>query len=149
MGMIGTTDILIQNEPDRNRLRIAVSRGFGIDPGMVAVDDADGPRPIPSDAKVVLLRQPGNMPGDFPAWFSQVVEADLEPHVDAAWDDIAHALSVVILSEAADDDSTVHLPNGSRMVLFLPEEDEGGYRMTPELRRIIAESSPTQLRLVS
>ncbi|MGC4106781.1 MAG: hypothetical protein QM753_10585 [Thermomicrobiales bacterium] len=149
MSMVGATDILVQDEPDRNRLRIAVSRAFGIDPGLVTVDDADGRMPIPADAKVVLLRQPGEMPGDFPAWFSQAVDTDLEDRVDAAWDAVARTLSLTILTEAPDDESTAHLPDGTRRVLFVPEEDEGGYRMTPELLHLIELATQNPMRLAS
>lgn len=147
--MGGVTDILMRTEPDRNRLRTAVSRAFGIDPGLVTVDDAEGRSPIPADAKVILLRQPVDLPGDFPAWFSQVVVSDLASRVDDAWDAIARSLGVLILSEAVDDDSTVHLAAGRRYVLSIPEEDAGGYRMTPELRRLVAEGVDSSMRLAS
>ena len=149
MGLIGVTDILMRAEPDRNRLRTAVSRAFGIAPGHVAVEDAEGRSPILASAKVVLLRQPGDMPGDFPAWFSQVVASDLESRVDDAWDAVARALGILVLSEATDDDSMVHLADGSRHILSIPEDDAGGYRMTPELRRLVADSAYSSMRLAS
>lgn len=143
MTMIGATDILIQTEPNRDRLRIAVSRAFGVDPGHVTVDDAEGTTPILDDAEIILLRQPGDMPGDFPAWYSQAVTSDLADRVNPSWDVIAHELGTVILSEAPDYKTIVHLPNGTGHVLYVPEEDEGGYRITPELRRLIDRATPS------
>jgi hypothetical protein len=137
MAKIGVTDLLIQVEPDRDRLRIALSRAFGVDPGRVSITDIDGDRPIPDETQVLLYREPEDMPGDFPAWFSQAVDEGLAGQVDPAWDAVAAELGTVVLTEAPDYESTVHLPDGTRHVLYIPEEDEGGYLMTPKLRQLI------------
>lgn len=141
MTMIGATDLLLQADPSRDRLRIAVSRAFGVDPGRVTVGDAEGTTPIPDDAEIVLLRQPGVMPGDFPAWYSQAITPGLADRVDRSWDAIARDLVTVILSEAPDYGTIAHLPDGTGHVLYVPEEDEGGYRITPELKRLIEQHS--------
>lgn len=137
MTMIGATDLLLQAEPTRDRLRIAVSRAFGIDPGHVTVEDVDGTTPIPDNSVIVLLRQPGTMPGDFPAWYSQAIAPELADRVDQSWNAIARDLGTVILSEAPDYETVAHLPDGTGHVLYVPEGDEGGYRITPELQRLI------------
>lgn len=140
--MIGETDLLIRTEPNRDRLRIAVSRAFGVDPGHVTVDDATGTTPIPDDAEIVLLRQPDDMPGDFPTWYSQSLVPELAERVERSWNAIARDLSTVILSEAPEYKTIAHLPDGTGHVLYIPEEDEGGYRITPELQRIINRVTP-------
>lgn len=143
MTMIGATDLLIQTEPNRDRLRIAVSRAFGVDPGHVTVGDATGTTPIPNDAEIVLLRQPDDMPGDFPVWYSQALVPKLADRVDHSWNAIARDLGTVILSEAPDYETVAHLPDGTGHVLYVPEADEGGYRITPELQRLIERVNPT------
>lgn len=142
MALTLVTDILIRGAPSREALRNAMSRSFGVDSGMVTVTEATGKDPIPDDVRILLLRQPESMPGDFPAWYSFSVAPDLVGQIDEAMNGVAKVLDTVILTEAENySDMTMHLPDGSARVVGLYQDDDDAFRITPEIQALIDEAT--------
>ena len=132
------TDILIRDDPNRDRLRLAVSRAFGVAPGFVTVTEATGDEPIPEDVMVLLLHQPEIMPGDFPTWYDLSVSEGLLDRIEPAISAVAHELGTIIVTDADDYfEMTLHLPDGTRHTVELYQGDDDAFRITPEIRRLI------------
>jgi hypothetical protein len=149
MTFIPVTDLYLAADPGMNRLRIAVSRAFGVDPGLVSVSDFEDEAPIPDQVRIILRRWLNNLPGDFPVNYWQTIDADLEDRIDAAYDVVAADLGAVVITDAGPSASMIHLPDGSRYVLYLPEPEEGGIVATPQLRQLIDAAPQSTRRAVA
>jgi len=137
MVLTATTDILFTDEPRIDALRDATARAFGIDLVDVAVGLLLELTPA-SGSQIILQRQPEDVPGDFPVWYGPAVDASLMKRVTRAIDAIAHGLGIAAISDAADDDdTTLHLPDGSGHVVRLEQGEDDAFRITPEMRQLI------------
>jgi len=136
--VITATDVLLRDTPDRERLRNAVARAFGIARGLVTVGDAEGDDPIPNNVRILLLRQPLDMPGDFPVWYHLSIDPDLASTLDPAFDAVAHILGTTILTDAEDYfEMSLHLPDGSNRIVDLSQDDDGAFRLSPDIRSFV------------
>ncbi|MDQ3539543.1 MAG: hypothetical protein M3440_02545 [Chloroflexota bacterium] len=132
------SDMLFRDTVDPDHLRVAASRAFGIAPNLVSVAEAAGLKAIPDEARVVMLRESQDMPGDFPAWYGMSVDPTLVDRAAAAVSTIARTLDAVLLTDAEDEqDITLHLPNGSGHVVRLEQGDDDAFRITPEMHQLI------------
>lgn len=94
------------------------------------------------DADVVLdLASNSPLPGDYPI---QIVTWDSDQHPQSA---VASSLAVVlgapvlIGAESYDpEDLELHLPDGTASRVRVKQDDDDGFRNTPEMRRLIAAS---------
>jgi hypothetical protein len=136
------SDILFREFPNPVKLRIAASRAFDIASGLVSVAELSGFAPIPADARVVMLHEPEDMPGDFPGWYGLAVDPALVMRVPHAVDAIARSLGTVLLTDAEDDEEmTLHLPDGTHHTVRLAQDDDDAFRITPEMQRLIDAAS--------
>ncbi len=132
------SDILLRDVVDPDRLRIAASRAFGIAPSLVSVTEAAGFETIPDDARVVMLHESQDMPGDFPTWYGVSVDPALVDRVDGAIETIARTLDTVVPTDAEDQqDMTIHLPDGSGHVVRLEQGEDDAFQITSEMRQLI------------
>ena len=137
MALTSVTDILFSEEPRIHELRDAAASAFGVGPADVAVGLLLVLRPPPG-SRVLLQRQPEDLPGDFPAWYGLAVDASLQSRVVRAVDAIARSLGMPMLTDAEDDeDMTLHLPDGTHHTVRLTQDDDDAFRITPEMRRLI------------
>jgi len=142
MPVTAATDILLRDMPDHVQFRKAVARAFGLPTGLVTVSDAEGTDQIPDEVRVLILRQPLTMPGDFPAWYHLSIDPQLIGQIDPAFDMIARTLGTVILTDADDYfGMTLHLPDGTGQVVELSQGDDDAFRVTSGIRQLIEQAT--------
>lgn len=132
------TDVLFDRAPAPERLREAATQAFAVRESEVAVaalSDAG----IAPGLRVIFQRQPEDLPGDFPVWYQLTVDSPLLGCVDRALDRIVGQLQLVALSDADGPDTmTLHMPNGTGILINLPQGDDDSFRLPPALRRAVA-----------
>lgn len=142
MTLTAETNILFYEVPDPIRLREVAARAFDVPLPLVNLRTIGDLAAVDPASRVQLIRHPEPLPGDFAAWYHLNVAADLVECVDDALDVVAGMIRTVALSEADDDgDMTIHLPDGSRHVVRLAQDDDDAFRITPEMRRLIDEAA--------
>jgi hypothetical protein len=134
--LTSVTDILFSKEPRLHELRDAAASAFDVGPAEVAVGLLLVLTPPPC-SRVLLQRQPEDLPGDFPVWYGLALDPALIDHVPQALDAIAGDLGLAALSDAEDDEEmTLHLPDGTHHIVNLTQDDDA-FRITPEIQRLI------------
>jgi len=137
------SDMLIRGRVESRVLRTAVARAFQLSDDAVFVTAADAIQPPTAQTRVFVVHEDRDMPGDFPDWYSISIDPALEPRHAEAMDRLAHELSLPILTDAPDDrQMTLHLPDGTGVVVDLIQDHDGAFVMTPEIRRLIDRASP-------
>jgi hypothetical protein len=132
------SDILFRDVPNPARLREAAARAFDVPVAQVNLRTVGDLDPVDPASRVQLIRQPERLPGDFADRYGLGVEPNLVDQVGPAVDTIAHIIDTVLLTDADDDaEMTLHLPDGTRHTVRLAQDDDDGFRITPEMRRLI------------
>jgi hypothetical protein len=139
MNQTNVTDILFEREPGADELREAAACAFGVRPAEVAVGRLQDVNVVTPGLQVVIQRQPEDMPGDFPAWYGLTVTERLLDRADSALNAVARQLGLVALSDArGQDEMMLHLPDGSGLVIDLPQGEDDSFHLAPAQKHVIA-----------
>ncbi len=137
-------DIFIGAARSPEAIRAAAARAFGVPLNRVAyheVDDAPWP-----DADVVLEVWDDTLrPGDYPLQILPWVPDACTDNPDTLTA-LSVALGAPILTAADSRDPTdqeLHLPDGTTHRVSVSQDDDGGFRNTPFMRRLINSISST------
>ena len=127
-------------------IAVALAHAFNVSPSQVTVMPHDlftRPDDIWPDAEFVIdVNNDDPSPGDYPLSVSVWGADDREPEASS----LAVELGVPILIGAdveEYDGFELHLPDGSRHLVSVEQDDDGGIRNTPEMRRLIASATAT------
>lgn len=135
-----TGDVFFRNAPDPTALRTVAARAYGVVPGLVMLRDMEADTPYPGDVELVFLRLSPNVPGDYPVRYDIMLDDDRMDDLPTLLSTLAHDFGTLVLSSADDDNDllmNLYLPDGSEHDVLVDQDDDGGIRNTPEMRRLI------------
>jgi len=136
-------DIMLHDDVSAEALRRGAASGFGVSITRVAIRELGTSWPADADVVIQLWE---NLPGDWPSMYNLYVTDEQFDNIQKHLAAFAHALGVPILTGAPVEDPFIYelyLADGSsHEVEFFQNEDDGGFYDTPEVRDLIAQSTP-------
>lgn len=137
-------DIFIGSRTPLATLRNAFARAFDLPIDRVVIRHAETPWPPFARVVLELVGEGTPIPGDYPIQVLPWVPND-QADDPAALTALALALGAPVLTSADDDNDLLmhlYLPDGATYAVLVDQDDDGGIRNTPEMRRLIAAHSP-------
>ncbi len=135
-----TGDFFIGTRIPADTLHAARARVMKMDPADVRPIEA--PREDGDDRRVFIITIGEGKAGDYPGQYIANVDVEVKRRFDRVLSDLAQELHTPVLT-LADDLMNMSLPDGTVHRLYVEQDDDGGIRNTPEMRRLIADHSAT------
>ena len=135
-----TGDVFFRNAPDPTTLRTVAAHVYGVVPGMVMLRDMDADTSYPGGAQLVFLRLTPDAPGDYPVRYDIMLDEDRVDVLPVLLSTLAHEFHTPVLASADDGNDlrmSLYLPDGSEHDVLVDQDDDGGIRNTPKMRRLI------------
>jgi hypothetical protein len=134
-----TGDFFIGTRIPADTLRAALARVMKMDPADVRPIEA--PRENGDDRRVFLITIAEDSSGDYPGQYIANVDAGIKRQFGRVLASLARELHAPVLTGVGDDLMNLSLPDGTVHRLYVEQDDDGGIRNTPEMRRLIADHS--------
>ncbi len=134
-----TGDFFIGTRIPAESLRAALARVMNMDPSDVRPIEAS--REDGDDRRVFIITIADDSAGDYPGQYIANVDVEVKRQFDRVLVDLAQDLHTPVLTGAGDDLMNLFLPDGTVHRLYVEQDEDGGIRNTPEMRRLIANHS--------
>lgn len=134
-----TGDFFIGTRIGVDNLRAALARVTKMNPSDVRSIEA--PHEDGDDRRVFIIPIAENKAGDYPGQYIANLPADVKRRFDRILADLSHEINAPVLVGAGDDLMNLFLPDGGVHRVYVEQDDDGGIRNTPEMRRLIANHS--------
>ncbi|MGB3328029.1 MAG: hypothetical protein WBA46_03690 [Thermomicrobiales bacterium] len=143
-----TGDFFIGGRIPTDALRTAIAHALRIDPSQIGTREMGSGHV--AAGRVVLVSVASSLPGDYADQYIATGETGDSDRFERVLSAVARELGVPVLIGAGLDDPDIMsliTPDGTRQHVFAEQdEDDGGIRNTPEMRRLIEQSKPASSR---